>query len=509
MALTSTAPSRTAITDQARARELPLFLVPEGPAGYGYIRSLAERMACTLPVALQWPEHGDRLTTIEAMASGLVERIRAIQPNGPYRLAGRSCGAVLAYAIAHHLLGEDEPVSFLGLVEIDAALEPEPPNRRAEQATMLDESIAAYEMPPLPLVAHVFRRHSRSAVPKDGTEPRRNAVARCEHALARSSVRVVPIRSEGDEPSDFGENAHAVSDRLAETLRDEQAASFSARPSHEPLMLLHASKARGIPIVCVPGAGASITSFIDLIHAYGDRSSIFGLQPRGIDGMDIPHGSVEAAARCNLKSIEHLTSAGPVHLLGHSYGGAVAFEMASRLAERGGSVATLTMIDSSLPNGGRGEIRDVTNEEIVRGFVEALELSFEEKLSIDEQLLSAGSFDPLVRQLHDAMLAKGLVPASSEARMLKGPLTAFAAANRCRYTPRSPYTGKVLLILARDPSLDPAEDAQERARISSEWRTYARNLVDRLGPGNHFSILRPPHVERLIDMWSEALGSAA
>ncbi|MFJ9990316.1 amino acid adenylation domain-containing protein [Pseudomonas putida] len=55
--------------------------------------------------------------TLEALARAQLERIRRVQPRGPYRLAGWSFGGVLAYEIAAQLLGVDEQVEFLGLID--------------------------------------------------------------------------------------------------------------------------------------------------------------------------------------------------------------------------------------------------------------------------------------------------------------------------------------------------------------------------------------------------------
>ncbi|HEK1766336.1 TPA: amino acid adenylation domain-containing protein [Pseudomonas putida] len=55
--------------------------------------------------------------TLEALARAQLERIRRVQPHGPYRLAGWSFGGLLAYEIAAQLLGADEQVEFLGLID--------------------------------------------------------------------------------------------------------------------------------------------------------------------------------------------------------------------------------------------------------------------------------------------------------------------------------------------------------------------------------------------------------
>jgi thioesterase domain-containing protein len=51
------------------------------------------------------------------MAQRMVGIIRSVQPHGPYRLAGWSFGGVLAHEVAQQLLGLDEPVEFIGMLD--------------------------------------------------------------------------------------------------------------------------------------------------------------------------------------------------------------------------------------------------------------------------------------------------------------------------------------------------------------------------------------------------------
>ena len=57
------------------------------------------------------------LTTIPEMASFYLESIRSIQPTGPYRLAGWSMGALIAYEMAQQSVAAGQEIEFLGLLE--------------------------------------------------------------------------------------------------------------------------------------------------------------------------------------------------------------------------------------------------------------------------------------------------------------------------------------------------------------------------------------------------------
>ncbi|UWU82886.1 amino acid adenylation domain-containing protein [Bradyrhizobium yuanmingense] len=98
----------------------PLFFVPTGWGDCSYVLGLAAEMDADCPVyALPWPPFDDACPpTFEAMAAEVILAIKQIQPRGPYRLAGYSSGAILAYAIAEQLLSIDEVVSFIAFIDV-------------------------------------------------------------------------------------------------------------------------------------------------------------------------------------------------------------------------------------------------------------------------------------------------------------------------------------------------------------------------------------------------------
>ncbi|MBB4189177.1 amino acid adenylation domain-containing protein [Sinorhizobium terangae] len=108
------------ISVQATGSQPPLFFVPSGLGDCSYVLSLVKEMDVDCPVyALPWPPFKEVCPpTLEGIAAEVVLAIREIQPRGPYRLAGYSSGAILAYAIAQRLLSLDEAVSFMAFIDV-------------------------------------------------------------------------------------------------------------------------------------------------------------------------------------------------------------------------------------------------------------------------------------------------------------------------------------------------------------------------------------------------------
>ncbi|MFI0982037.1 amino acid adenylation domain-containing protein [Streptomyces sp. NPDC021093] len=80
-------------------------------------------------------------------------------------------------------------------------------------------------------------------------------------------------------------------------------------------------------------------------HLDRDRP-LYALQARGLDGNGELPGSVPEMAADYLRLIREVQPVGPYHLLGWSFGGTVAHELARQLQEAGEEVALLAMLDS-------------------------------------------------------------------------------------------------------------------------------------------------------------------
>jgi len=275
----------------------------------------------------------------------------------------------------------------------------------------------------------------------------------------------------------------------------------------DPLMLIRAGGGREVPIVCLPGAGASVTTFLPFAEALGAKWPVYGLQPRGIDASEPPDASVEEAALGGILALARLAAAKRLHLIGHSHGGVIAFEIARRLEQlRGGCVASLTVIDSDLSAVGNAE-RFTDDASIFREFVEGLEKTFRVSLRLNRpDIFTTSDSRRFLREVHGALVKSGCWPPSSAADMLSGPLATFVASCRCAYEPASRYGGKVALALASETT----ERANPHAGVSAEaWERHSNALEAWRCPGNHFSMLQAPHVQKLAAWWRNARESEA
>jgi acetoacetyl-CoA synthetase len=96
------------------------------------------------------------------------------------------------------------------------------------------------------------------------------------------------------------------------------------------------------------GVGGSLLDLLQLVHNIQTDQPIYGLQARGLDGVDEPHDRLEDTAQYFLDAIREKQQHGPYNLIGFSLGGLIMLDVAQRLSVAGEEIASLMMIDSYL-----------------------------------------------------------------------------------------------------------------------------------------------------------------
>jgi len=118
-----------------------------------------------------------------------------------------------------------------------------------------------------------------------------------------------------------------------------------ALPRFSPFVEVKAGSEKP-PILIVHGLAGTVPFFELARNMATGGHSVYGIQAKGVDGLDEPLDRVEDMAVFYLRSLRDIQPHGPYLLIGYSFGGLVALEMAQSLHEVGEDVGLLALIDA-------------------------------------------------------------------------------------------------------------------------------------------------------------------
>jgi len=228
------------------------------------------------------------------------------------------------------------------------------------------------------------------------------------------------------------------------------------------------------PLFVAHGLGGSVMDFFQPVKHIETNHPIYGMQARGIDGLDEPLASIEDMAEFYLHAIKELQPRGPYLLVGYSLGGIVVLEMAQRLSANGEKVALLAMLDAYphiryLSLGQRARL-------IARQARRGLHSLGNLRGSAPYQSPAGVSLTPAMQRLRDS---------------------AYLALTR--YRPRF-YPSKIKFVRAEVNSAFPDDAA-------AVWSPLAKEFEVETVPGDHLGIIAT-HFESLASVLSRYLEEA-
>ena len=465
-----------------RLKRATVFVVAShAPVNQIYLEALLESLAPDFSLIVLPFVATERWKTIEAEARQALDVVLNASSNGPYYLLGMERNGILTYEIASLLCGLDAHVEFVGIVDRELFSESESSkatdlNREVRRCVDLssEHCFRCRQYHPLTLAfpVNMFRPH--------------DVISPTVRASPSNSLLPSPVVSLI--PDTFARGGAQIEFEAIKNALNSACGTATFNPplafDDSPAVIIQKGHPKATPLIYIPGAGASSTSIIDVLRCLGGETPVFGLEPRGLDNISIPHSTVSAIANSYLRAIDSVHGFGPIHLLGHSFGGQIAFELATRLAPSD-RVRSLVLLDSSPPQQDH-VAPDVTNVEVIKLWMETIELLVGHTLSVDQTAIEGLRFTEIISMMHRILIDEGLMPRRSSADALAGPINCFARALRMAHTPSESYVKPVYLITASDPLPGKKTDLID----IENWRSLAPNMVTDKTPGNHLTMLK-------------------
>ena len=103
------------------------------------------------------------------------------------------------------------------------------------------------------------------------------------------------------------------------------------------------------PFFCVHPIDGNVLCYTDLAGNMEEGQPFYGIQAKGLDGIEEPHRDFPDMAEDYAAAIRSVQKRGPYYLGGWSAGGIVALEVAQRLQAAGQTVALLVLLDTVFP----------------------------------------------------------------------------------------------------------------------------------------------------------------
>ncbi|MFD7133410.1 SDR family NAD(P)-dependent oxidoreductase [Streptomyces sp. NPDC059894] len=233
-------------------------------------------------------------------------------------------------------------------------------------------------------------------------------------------------------------------------------------------------------------AGGPTAVYRPLADRIGRAANCYGLER--LDTLD----TVEAKAAAYVDEIRRLRPHGPYRLGGWSFGGCLAYEVARQLTAAGAEVDLLFLIDAILPL----PTDDIDRARLTRvaRFAEHIEHTYGVALDLDVPVLGEGTDLDLFEQV--VARVRERVPQLGQAALHHQYTSYLDARIAEAYRPR-PYDGPVLLFRAAEPhplttSLDPR---YLRTDTALGWDALCPGLDVVPVPGDHISVIDPPHID--------------
>jgi len=283
-----------------------------------------------------------------------------------------------------------------------------------------------------------------------------------------------------------------------------------ARTTYQPLISLRAgslsapdqlSGTRSTPDAVYflhPGGGGPLC-YRPIAAALPAQWSVHGFQPAGLEAGETPLESVEAMAASYVTALRALQPQGPYHLVGWSFGGHLAFEMACQLKEAGCQVGLLAVLDAMPPEHvPRVEAR-YRQQHAYLAYLAQLA-----GLEITEEQLAPMDENQQIQWVTERAVAQGVLAPGSSTELLRRLLKVTAISGRLarEYQPRH-YGGPMHFVRAQE-ALTPELAEFSAGNPACGWDRYA-TVQPHVVPGSHRTMILPPNVDVLTNLLTRLL----
>ncbi|PPA81760.1 non-ribosomal peptide synthetase [Brevibacillus laterosporus] len=245
------------------------------------------------------------------------------------------------------------------------------------------------------------------------------------------------------------------------------------------------------PLFMIHGQGGGVITFSHLAHELGRDCSVYGIQAVGYDAEADALTTVEEMAAHYIASIRRIMPTMPIQLVGWSFGGLVAYEMAKQLEQQGEQVELLVIVDClPLLNSDR------INLDQRYGKLDAV-IQYALLSGINQEDLAGVTEEEKMRFCWEEACKQKLFPDEVYRPELLSKLRIHATNGIAihKYQLSGKIDTDMHLFLASDGAI------QHQFTTNEETTRWNRFTTGKVSPtyfsGNHYTMLEMPHVQKM------------
>ncbi|MFT5756095.1 MAG: amino acid adenylation domain-containing protein [Alteromonadaceae bacterium] len=251
----------------------------------------------------------------------------------------------------------------------------------------------------------------------------------------------------------------------------------------------------GEPLYLIAGMGGSVLSFYALVQALNYQGPVYGLQPPTLNGgsENLKLMSMLEHAQHYLAAIKHIQPSGPYHIVGHSFGAYIAYEIGLQLEALEEYNNVITVLDTPAPTENVIKASTLTDLELEYAGMEILFMFTGKPLPLSKQEFDEMD-DGLRHQRISTLLSDSQI--SIDTKQSKEFLNIYVRQAKIDYHPHHSLKNSSLTLITADES---RENNISSVKQSDElWLSFSEKPISVLSvSGDHLSMLHQPQVEEL------------
>ena len=285
--------------------------------------------------------------------------------------------------------------------------------------------------------------------------------------------------------------------------------SFTPLVSLQPL-------GENLPIFAIHPGNGQVFCYIELAKQLGIHQPFYSLQAFGLDASTSPLTSIKEMAASYIEAICSIRARGPYLLGGFSIGGVIAYEIAQQLQHQGEQVALLFLIDTLAPHLYRPpeddiqyfmlfsyELGQLFNKDLLSFYREFRDIAPGDDFEQLRQDLERLSQDERLQYLSEFAQRAGSPFSDISTEYFDRVFSLYKANLQATLNYKAePYIVSFLLFRAFD-------GVGKQMNIDDSmlgWEQYASSPIEVHDiPGDHYSILKQPHVKVLAERLNTGL----